>query len=149
MQWFNLYGLIFMTVIMIPNIVFAVRCKDGFNNVWHNRLIECLEQIGRFSCFGLMVINIPGVWLGFKSKTAFWVYMVVNCVLILSYCLIWVLYFNQNCIFRALALSILPSIIFLFSGIISRYILLVIGALIFAPCHIVISYNNAVKSKNN
>lgn len=149
MQWFNLYGLIFMTVIMIPNIVFAVRCKDSFNNVLHNRLIECLEQIGRFSCFGLMVINIPGAWLGFKSKTAFWVYLVVNCVLILSYCLIWMLYFNKNCIFRALALSILPSIIFLFSGIISRYILLVIGALIFAPCHIIISYNNTVKSKDN
>lgn len=149
MQWFNLYGFIFMLIIMIPNIVFVVRHKDGFNNVWHNRLIEFLEQIGRFSCIGLMIFNIPGTWLGFQSKTAFFVYMIVNCILILSYCLIWMRYFNKNCIFRALALSILPSIIFLFSGIICRYILLAIGALIFAPCHIIISYNNAVKSKDN
>ena len=30
MEWFNPFGLVFITVIMIPNIVFAIRCKDGF-----------------------------------------------------------------------------------------------------------------------
>lgn len=32
MNWFNLFGLIFVAVIMIPNIIFAVKCKDGFEN---------------------------------------------------------------------------------------------------------------------
>lgn len=32
MNWFNVYGLIFVAVIMIPNIIFAVKCKDGFDN---------------------------------------------------------------------------------------------------------------------
>ena len=45
--------------------------------------------------------------------------------------------------FRALALSILPSILFLFSGIMTRSVLLTIAALLFAPAHIAISYRNA------
>ena len=30
MEWFNVFGLIFIAVIMIPNVVFAIKCKDGF-----------------------------------------------------------------------------------------------------------------------
>ncbi len=43
-----------------------------------------------------------------------------------------------------MALSIIPSAIFLFSGIISRSLLLTLSALLFAPSHILISYKNAV-----
>ena len=27
MEWFNVFGLIFIAVIMIPNVVFAIKCK--------------------------------------------------------------------------------------------------------------------------
>lgn len=30
MKWFNPYGLLFVAVILIPNVVFAIKCKDGF-----------------------------------------------------------------------------------------------------------------------
>ena len=46
MEWLNVFGLIAIVVIMIPNILFAVRCKDGFENKWKNRIIEIIEQIG-------------------------------------------------------------------------------------------------------
>ena len=29
MEWFNIYGLVFMVIIMVPNIVFAIKCKDS------------------------------------------------------------------------------------------------------------------------
>mgnify|MGYP006893081470 CR=1 FL=1 len=32
MDWLNVFGLMIMAVIMIPNIVFAIKCKDGFEN---------------------------------------------------------------------------------------------------------------------
>ena len=32
MEWFNPLGLVFITIIMIPNIVFAIRCKGGVAN---------------------------------------------------------------------------------------------------------------------
>lgn len=143
MQWLNAFGLVFVAVIMIPNIIFAIKCKDGFENKWNNKLVEILEQIGRFGCFGFMIINIPGSWSGWQSDEAFAVYLIADTILVLLYCLIWAVCFKKNDMFRALALSIIPSVLFLFSGIMSRSILLIVSAVIFAPCHIAISYKNA------
>ena len=111
MEWFNVFGLIFIAVIMIPNVVFAIKCKDGFDNKWNNKYVEVTEQVGRLGCFGFMIINIPGTWFGRWSD-------------------------------EALALSIIPSMLFLFSGIMSRSVLLIIASVLFAPSHIVISYKN-------
>lgn len=128
---------------MIPNIVFAIKCKNGFENKWHNKLVEILEQIGRFSCFGFMIINIPKTTYGFFNKEIFISYLVVDALLVFIYVLIWIIYFQKNSIFRALALSIIPSTMFIFSGITMRSILLTVAAIIFAPTHILISYRNA------
>lgn len=130
MNWINFYGLAFMLVIMIPNIIFASINKDGFQNLWKNKFVEVLEQIGRMGCFG------------FSPDESFSLYLIVNVVLLAAYCLIWIICFKRNSIFRALALSIIPSVIFLASGILSRYIPLIVAAVIFAPCHIAISYKN-------
>jgi hypothetical protein len=70
-------------------------------------------------------------------------YMIVNALLVGLYCGIWILCWKKNSVFRALALSILPSGVFLFSGIMSRSILLTVAAVLFAPAHIYISYRNA------
>lgn len=137
------YGLAFMVIIMIPNIVFAIKCKDGFENKYRNKVVEAMEQIGRFGCFGFMCVNIPGTWFGWWSDEAFALYLVVDTVLTLLYCGIWAVCFRKNSLFRALALSILPSALFLFSGIMSRSILLILSAMLFAPTHILISYQNA------
>ncbi len=143
MEWINVYGAIFMVLIMVPNIIYALKCKDGFENKWKNKIVEKIEQIGRFGCFGFMVVNIPGTWFGWWSDEAFVLYLIVNLVLIALYCMIWMICFRKNTIFRALALSIIPSLVFLFSGIMSRSVLLIVSAVIFAPAHILISYRNA------
>ena len=142
MEWFNIFGLVFIIIIMIPNIVFAIKCKGGFENKWDNKAIEILEQIGRFGCFGFMIINIPGTWFGWWSDEAFAVYLIINAILVLIYCAIWIVCFRKNSVFRALSLSIIPSVIFLFSGIMCRSVLLIASAVIFALCHIMISYKN-------
>ena len=143
MNWLNIFGLIMVAVIMIPNILFAMKCKDGFVNKWNNKSVETVEQIGRFGCFGFMIINIPGTWFGWWSDEAFAVYLVVDAVLVTLYCVIWAVCFRKSSVFRALALSIIPSVLFLFSGIMSRSILLTLAAVLFAPSHILISYQNA------
>lgn len=143
MEWLNVFGLVMVAVIMIPNILFAMKCKDGFVNKWNNKSVETVEQIGRFGCFGFMIINIPGTWFGWWSDEAFAVYLVVDALLVTLYCVIWAICFRKSSVFRALALSIIPSVLFLFSGIMSRSILLTIAAVLFAPSHILISYQNA------
>lgn len=143
MEWFNIFGLVFITAIMIPNIIFALKHKEAFENRYHNKTIEIIEQIGRFGCFGFMIFNIPTTWFGWWSDEAFAIYLMVDAVLIVLYCTIWVIYWRKNNVFKAMALSIIPSAIFLFSGIMCRSILLIISSLLFAPAHIFISYKNA------
>ena len=143
MKWFNLYGLIFIIVIMVPNIIFAAKCKDGFENKYQNKLVETLEQIGRFTCFGTMIINIPHTVFGNLDGAKLTAYLIVDGVLVALYCLIWAICFKKSSVFRALGLSIIPSIIFIFSGVMLRSIILTAAAVIFAPCHILISYKNA------
>ena len=143
MEWFNVFGLIFLVVIMIPNIVFAIKCKDGFNNKWNNKYVEVTEQVERLGCFGFMIINIPGTWFGWWSDETFALYLIVDAILVVLYCAIWIICFKKSSVFRALAISIIPSILFLVSGIMSRSVLLIIASVLFAPSHIMISYRNA------
>lgn len=145
MEWFNIFGLAFITAIMIPNIIFALKHKEAFENRYHNKTIEIIEQIGRFGCFGFMIFNIPTTWFGWWSDEAFAIYLMVDAVLIVLYCTIWVIYWRKNNVFKAMALSIIPSAIFLFSGIMCRSILLIISSLLFAPAHIFISYKMLIK----
>ena len=143
MEWFNVFGLVFITVIMIPNIIFAVKHKDAFENRNQNKAIEIIEQIGRFGCFGFMIFNIPSTWFGWWSNEAFAIYLLVDALLIVLYLTLWIVCWRKNNVFRALSLSIIPSVIFLFSGIMCRSLLLIISSLLFAPTHIFISYKNA------
>lgn len=145
MRFFNDWGFIFMIIMMLPNIIFAYRHPDGFANLYHQPVIEFFEQIGRFGCFSTMIINVPytcGDWL-FSGAKEF--YFTVNIICLSLYYLIWI--FSQKSLFQALSLSILPSVIFLLSGFLMQSILLIIFSLIFAPCHILISYQNQIKSQ--
>ncbi len=142
MDWFNIYGLVFMVIIMIPNIIFAISNKDGFAGRWHNRVVETLEQVGRFGCFAFMVINIPGTWFGWQTKAAFVAYLIGDSVLTVLYCVLWVVLWKKDNLFRALSLSIIPSVAFLFSGAMCRSVPLLVSAVVFAPMHIAISCKN-------
>ena len=119
-----------------------IKDKGGFDNKWNNKYVEVTEQVGRLGCFGFMIINIPGTWFGWWSDETFAVYLIVDTILVMLYCAIWIICFKKNSVFRALALSIIPSMLFLFSGIMSRSVLLIIASVLFAPSHIMISYKN-------
>ena len=143
MEWLNIYGLVFIAVIMIPNIMFALKCKDGFANRYKNRAIEIVEQAGRIGCLAFMMFNIPGMCRGWWFNKAFVVYIAGDTLLIAAYCIVWMICWKKNSRFRALALSIIPSLVFLFSGVMCRSVLLVLSAVLFTPAHILISYKNA------
>ena len=142
---FNPWGFLFISIIMIPNIIFAIKNNETFENSIQKKwfkILEIFEQIGRYGCFFCMMFNISGTYFGFSSNFSFRIYLIINGILIFSYCLIWITHFRKNNLFRGISLSVIPSIIFLFSGIISKSILLIIFSIIFAPCHIAISILN-------
>lgn len=147
MDWFNLTGLIFVVVLLIPNIIYAVTNKDGFANNYHNKFIETGEQIGRFGCFILMFIQPSFVTLGYIYDGAQALYLIFGIVLLALYCGGWIVFRKGNSMAKALTLSILPSVLFLESGILTLNIPLIVLSVVFAICHITISCKNTVGNK--
>ncbi|MDE5729185.1 MAG: hypothetical protein K2I20_03310, partial [Clostridia bacterium] len=147
-DWFNYYGLAIMAVIMAPNIIYAVLKKDGYKNDYKNKPAEIFEQIGRYACIALMVFNIPYTYFNFWFEHALTVYLCVNGALCLSYLIFWIVCWNSNGMLKALSLSVIPTAIFLFSGVILAYIPLIAAAVIFGVCHILISCKNAATTNN-
>jgi len=142
MEFVNFFGLAFFIVMMIPNMIYAGKHPEGFENLWKNRLVEILEQAGRVGCFAFLVLIVPGCGFGFSGKGYFVAYLMVNVILLLAYCSIWCICFNRNSMFRAIALSVIPSVMFLAGGILTSYWPLIMSAVVFAPCHITISIKN-------
>lgn len=142
--WFNPFGFFLMAVILVPNILFARRYPEAFTSS-QSKPLEILEQIGRFGCFGFMVINIPGAVLGFWFPGAPGVYFAYGITLTVLYCLIWAVCFHRPSLSRALALSILPSLLFLGCGVLLLSLPLILSVLLFAPCHILISVRSVQK----
>ena len=117
MEWFNIYGFIFKIAIMIPNIIFAIKNGTQIENKYKNRLVESIEQIGRFGCICFMIFNIPMTCFEWWADNVFTLYLIVDALLIVLYIIIWIFCWHKNNIFKALSLSIIPSILFLFSGV--------------------------------
>jgi len=96
-----------------------------------------------------MIFNIPYTYFNFWFEYALWVYIGINGGLCIAYIIFWIICRKNDSVFKALSLSITPSAIFLFSGIMLAYIPLIIFAVIFTVCHILLSYKNAkLKAQN-
>ncbi len=147
MGWFNYLGLIFVLVMLIPNVLFMFKKNESHDDTYHNKIVESFEQIGRYGCFLLMVFNIPYTYYGFWFSDALIVYILINSSLLLFYLIVWVICWNKHKLFRSYALSISPSIMFLFSAIILAYYPLIVLSVLFAICHITISLKNTYGSK--
>lgn len=128
---------------MIPNIIYAVKCKDGFVNKEQNKALEIAEQVGRYACFVLMIFNIPYTYLNFWFNGALTVYLTVEGILCLIYLIFWAVFRGGKGKVRALALSVTPSVIFLFDGAMLVNVPLIAFAVVFAVCHIWLSLKNA------
>ena len=99
MSHLNLFGLIIMILIMIPNIIYAIKYKGKLRKlpqtkIW--KIFEVFEQIGRYACFICMIFKIPGVWVGFFSMNLFLVYLGIDFILVFVYWIIWIFWFKKN-----------------------------------------------------
>ncbi|MDE6666974.1 MAG: hypothetical protein K2K38_01340 [Clostridia bacterium] len=144
MSWFNYYGLTIMAIIMIPNIIYVVKHKADNENTYNNKAVIILEQIGRYGCMAFMAFNIPYTYFNFWFDYALICYLSVNSALCLAYLIFWVICWNRRGKLKALSLSIIPTAVFLFSGIVLANIPLIAFAVLFGIAHILISYKNAV-----
>lgn len=138
MEWFNYIGLIFIVIIMLPNIIWAIKNKN-YESRYNNKVINVFEQIGRYGSIIFMIFNIPYLTFGFYFDNAQIVYIAVNSILLAIYLLYWIVFWNKDSLPRAVLLSLTPSLMFVFSGMILANIPLIIFAVIFAIFHMWVS----------
>lgn len=142
-SWLNLIGLIIVVLMLIPNMVYAFR-KKGQENRCRNKLMNILEQVGRYGCMFLMIFNIGITERGFASKGLFIAYLFGNTVLLLSYWIIWALFFRKADYPKQIALAVIPAMIFILNGVTMMYLLLVVFGVIFGVAHIYVTRENRV-----
>ncbi len=143
MDWFNYYGLIAVIIILIPNIIYAVTNKAAFENKFNNKAILVVEQIGRYGCMIFSIFNIPYTYLGFWFENALWVYIAVGGFILLLYCFGWIIFRKGNSLIKMLWLSITPTLLFCFCGIVICSAPLIVCAILFGIGHITVSCRNA------
>lgn len=141
MGWLNLFGLILVILLLIPNIIYAVQNREQ-KNLCRNTLMNNLEQIGRYVCMFLMVFHIGIAEYGFASVAAFLIYGFGNGILILAYWITWGLYFRRRSFKKQMALAILPTCIFLLCGVTMQHYLLILFGGIFGLSHIYVTAKN-------
>ena len=139
---FNYFGVIFIIVLMLPNIYASIFKKELFVNKFDDRLLIKLENIGRYLCMILMVINIQDLYGGFKSVEAFVTYLGINIILLGLYYIVWFIFYKFNNIYKNMILGIIPSLMFIISGILQNHLLLIISGIVFAYAHLRIIWKN-------
>ena len=139
-NWINMFGIIIVVLVLVPNIIYAIKFRD-IRNRCTNKMMNILEQIGRYACMLFMVLNISGEY-GFTSVGTFLIYMLGNIVLLLVYWIIWMLYFVRQARWKSITLAVLPTLIFLLSGVTLFYVPLIISAVIFGVAHIYVTWKN-------
>ena len=139
---FNYFGIIFIIVLMLPNIYASIFKKELFVNKFDDRLLIKLEKIGRYLCMILMAINIQDLYGGFKSVEAFVAYLGINIILLGLYYIVWFIFYKFNNIYKNMILGIIPSLMFIISGILQNHLLLIISGIVFAYAHLKIIWKN-------
>lgn len=145
MGWFNYIGLISFSLIMVPNIIYSFKHKSPIDK-GIPRSMTIIENIGRYGCMAFLIFNVPGTWFSFFFEQGIYVYVIVNAVMVATYIALYIVFWNRNGMAKALTLSIIPSLIFLFSGVLVRSILLIACSTLFAIGHIYISVNTIGRS---
>lgn len=139
-NWMNLFGLMIVVVMLLPNILYAIKFRNAKNRC-NNKAMNILEQVGRYGSMLFMVVNVFGEY-GFSSVGTFLVYLFGNGALLLGYWIVWVFFFFKQEPWMSLALAILPTLIFFISGLTLHYVLLILCAVLFGVAHIYVTWKN-------
>ncbi len=146
--WINIFGAGIVVLMLVPNIVYAIR-NPGERNLCENRFMNLSEQVGRYACIVLMWLPLL-VWkFAFPGVLPMLLYLFGNGILLTAYWIVFVLYLHKKTAGRAVSLAVLPSCIFLLSGLTLRHWLLAGFAVLFSAAHIYVTCRNQTASRGN
>jgi len=138
--WINLAGGIVVVLMLLPNILFALKYRHAENRC-RNLFMNILEQVGRYASMLFMVVGFSE--FGFSSVERMLLYLLGNGILMLGYWIIWGLFFRKPRFWHRMALAGLPVGIFLLSGLTLMNLPLILSGAIFGIGHIYITAKNS------
>jgi len=139
--WINLFGAVMVIIMLIPNTVYAIKNRNAVNQCT-NKVMNLIEQFGRYGCILLMWLPLFVRKFGFLSVNMLLIYLLGNGLLLLSYILLWILYFKKESTSGAMALAIIPSCIFILNGLLLHHWALLAFAVLFGLGHIYVTVLN-------
>lgn len=139
--WINIFGLCIVIAILIPNIIYAIRFR-GVKNKCTNKIMNVVEQIGRYACMFFLIAHVGKTEFAFQSIGVFLVYLIGNALLILTYWIVWGLYFIKQSKWKSMTLAVIPTVIFGMSGITLQHGWLLVAAVLFGTGHIYVTWQN-------
>lgn len=87
-NWINVWGAMIVIIMLIPNIIFAIR-NPYLENKCKNVIMNIIEQIGRYTSMVLMIFPIFVREFSFKSVLEMICDVVVTSILLLVYWVVW------------------------------------------------------------
>ena len=140
-NWINVWGAMIVIIMLIPNIIFAIR-NPYLENKCKNVIMNIIEQIGRYTSMVLMIFPIFVREFSFKSVLEMICDVVVTSILLLVYWVVWFFYLKTKSKNKAIILAVLPTMIFVISGILLRHWSLMLAGISFGIGHIYITLQN-------
>ena len=134
--WINLVNAAFVIVLITMSVL--GQKKSGLSPMQSRRkLLNILEQIGRYACMALMMFPLlPGFEFGFSSSDVMVCWLVGSLVLLLAYTVLWTQAKRGDAVLYGLAL--VPALLFLCFGVLLRHWALVVVAVLFGVSHTLI-----------
>lgn len=88
------------------------------------------------------------VWkFGFSSVEVMLIYFIGNNLLITVYLIIWVPYLKRKTMIKGIILAVIPTCIFMLSGLMLRHWLLGVATIVFGSGHIYVTYRNHLQHR--
>lgn len=145
-NFISIYAAAILVLLLIPNIIYAFKFKGKYNHCT-NRLMNILEQVGRYGSFILMIVPLGVGEFGFSSAGGLIIYAFGSAAIMLAYWIVWAMYFHRVTAARAMLLAILPVVLFTLCAVTLRHWLLLAFTAVFAVGHIYITAVNSVRGE--
>lgn len=139
---FSYVGLLFLVMLMVPNIIWTKNQPQGYSAENENRFLAILERIGEIFVTGCALVFSD---FNLRSWSIWSWWLVVAFVLMIMYEAWWIRYFKSerrlsdfysSFLGVPLAGATLPVIAFFFLGIYGKVIWMLIGCIILGIGHI-------------
>ena len=134
--WINAVNAVFVIILIAVSVI--GQRKSGIPPMEsRHKLLNILEQVGRYASMVLMILPLlPGWEFGFSSEVAMVAWLVLPVVLLVGYALLWTKAKKGGRVLFGLA--ILPALLLFCCGLLLRHWALVGAAVVFGVSHTLI-----------